>query len=87
MGIAMPTDPTDTEQLVEKLRAGDRQALTDLFQRHRDRLRRMVELRMDARLQGRVDASDVLQDAFLDTVARLDSYLHARSCRPSSGCG
>jgi RNA polymerase sigma-70 factor (ECF subfamily) len=71
----MPNDPTDTEQLVEKLRGGDRQALTDLFQRHRDRLRRMVELRMDARLQGRVDASDVLQDAFLGTVARVDSYL------------
>jgi hypothetical protein len=30
----MPSDPTDTGQLVEKLRAGDRQALTDLFQRH-----------------------------------------------------
>ena len=54
---------------------GDRQALTDLFQRHRDRLRRMVALRLDARLQGRVDASDVLQDAFLDAAARLDSYL------------
>ena len=71
----MPNDPTDTEQLVEKLRGGDRQALTDLFQRHRDRLRRMVELRMDARLQARIDASDVLQDAFLDVAARLDSYL------------
>ena len=71
----MPNDPTDTEQLVEKLRGGDRQALTDLFQRHRDRLRRMVELRMDPRLQSRVDASDVLQDAFLDVAARLDSYL------------
>jgi RNA polymerase sigma-70 factor (ECF subfamily) len=35
----------------------------------------MVELRMDARLQGRVDASDVLQDAFLDAAARLPSYL------------
>jgi RNA polymerase sigma-70 factor (ECF subfamily) len=71
----MPNDQTDTQQLVEKLRAGNRQALTDLFQRHRDRLRRMVELRMDPRLQGRVDASDVLQDAFLDTVARVGSYL------------
>ena len=67
--------------------AGDRQALTDLFQRHRCRLRRMVELRMDVRLQARVDASDVLQDAFLDVVARLDSYLHAQSCRPSCGSG
>jgi len=71
----MLDDPSDTLDLVERLRAGDRQALTDLFQRHRDRLRRMVELRMDARLQSRVDASDVLQDAFLDAAARLDSYL------------
>ena len=71
----MLNDPTDTEQLVEKLRGGDRQALTDLFQRHRDRLRRMVELHMDPRLQARVDASDVLQDAFVDVAARVDSYL------------
>ena len=71
----MAHDPSDTDDLVERLRGGDRQALTDLFQRYRERLRRMVELRMDARLQGRVDASDVLQDAFLDAAARLDSYL------------
>ena len=71
----MAHDPSDTNDLVERLRSGDRQALTDLFQRHRDRLRRMVELRMDPRLQSRVDASDVLQDAFLDVAARLDSYL------------
>jgi RNA polymerase sigma-70 factor (ECF subfamily) len=71
----MANDPSDTLDLLERLRGGDRQALTDLFLRHRARLRRMVELRMDARLQGRLDASDVLQDAFLDAVARLDGYL------------
>ena len=65
----MANDPSDTVHLVDRLRGGDRQALTDLFQRYRKRLRRMVELRMDARLQGRVDASDVLQDAFLDAAA------------------
>ena len=62
----MPDDLSDTAHLLERLRGGDRQALTDLFQRQRDRLRRMVELRMDARLQGLVDASDVPEDAFLD---------------------
>ncbi len=71
----MANDPSDTVHLEERLREGDRQALTDLFQRHRDRLRRMVELRMDARLQGRVDASDVLQDAFLDAATHLDYFL------------
>jgi hypothetical protein len=38
---------------IELLRGGDRRALTDIFQRSRERLRPMVELRMDARLQGR----------------------------------
>jgi RNA polymerase sigma-70 factor, ECF subfamily len=75
-------DSNDTGHLVERLRDGDRQALTDLFQRHRDRLRRMVELRMDARLQGRVDASDVLQDAFLDAAAHLDWYLKGPELPP-----
>jgi len=71
----MRDPPSDTVHLLERLRAGDRRALADLFQRHRDRLRRMVELRMDARLQGRIDASDVLQDGFLDLAKRVDSYL------------
>jgi RNA polymerase sigma-70 factor (ECF subfamily) len=78
----MANDPSDTGHLVDRLRAGDRQALTDLFQRHRDRLRRMVVLRMDARLQGRADASDVLQDAFLDAAAHLDWYLKGSDLPP-----
>ncbi len=75
--MGKPTDdsPSETVHLVERLHAGDRRALADLFQRHRDRLRRMVEPRMDSRLQGRIDASDVLQDGFLDLAKRVESYL------------
>ena len=75
MGKAADDSPSETVHLVERLHAGDRRALADLFQRHRDRLRRMVELRMDSRLQGRIDASDVLQDGFLDLAKRVESYL------------
>jgi RNA polymerase sigma-70 factor, ECF subfamily len=75
MGKIMNDPPSETIRLLERLRAGDRRALADLFQRHRDRLRRMVELRMDPRLQGRIDASDVLQDGFLDLAKRVESYL------------
>src|SRR3954454_11651299 len=75
MGNVMTDPPSETQCLLERLRAGDRRALADLFQRHRDRLRRMVELRLDARLQGRIDASDVLQDGFLDLAKRVESYL------------
>src|SRR4051812_4863573 len=70
----MANDPSDILPLVERLREGDRQELTDVFQRHWDLLRRTVELRMDARLQGRGDASDVLQDAFLDAATHLDTF-------------
>jgi RNA polymerase sigma-70 factor (ECF subfamily) len=76
MGSIMKDPPSDTVHLVERLRAGDRRALAELFERHRGRLRRMVELRMDARLYGRVDASDVLQDGFLDLASKVDSYLN-----------
>ena len=71
-------DPSSgSVRLLERLKTGDRHALAELFQRHRDRLRRIVELRMDARLHGRIDASDVLQDGFLDVTKQVESYLSA----------
>ncbi len=48
--------------------------LAELFARHRDRLRKMVQVRLDRRLQGRVDASDVLQEAQLDVLRRAQEY-------------
>ena len=50
-----------------------------LFARHRARLRRMVDLRLDRRLQARIDASDVIQEAYVEVVTRLDEYLGAPS--------
>jgi RNA polymerase sigma-70 factor (ECF subfamily) len=46
-----------------------------LFLRYRERLKRMVELRMDRRLQGRADPSDVLQEAYIDARQRVHHYL------------
>ena len=53
---------------------GDRQAWADLLNAHRPRLRRMVALRLDRRLQGRLDPSDVIQEAYLDATAGLAEY-------------
>ena len=53
-----------------------------LFDQYRDRLRRMVELRLDPRLQGRLDASDLVQEAFLDIAADLDAYLDDHKLPP-----
>jgi RNA polymerase sigma-70 factor (ECF subfamily) len=44
------------------------------LERHRARLRKLVALRLDPRLQGRVDPSDVIQEAYLDAARRLPEY-------------
>jgi RNA polymerase sigma-70 factor (ECF subfamily) len=62
------------EELIEKAKSGDAVALAELFGHHRRRLRAMVELRLDRRLRGRVDPSDVLQEAFIDLAKRLERY-------------
>lgn len=67
-----PGEPTDP---IARLEGGGREALAELFDQHRDRLRRMVELRLDSRLRARLDPSDVLQEAFLDVARDLDAYL------------
>jgi RNA polymerase sigma-70 factor (ECF subfamily) len=67
----------ETTRLLERARAGDRAALNETFERHRPRLRRMVQLRLDRRLQARIDASDVIQEAFVEALVRLEDYLRA----------
>ena len=71
----MDKPPDDANDPMDRLRGGDRTALAELFAKQRDRLRRMVELRIDARLRARLDPSDVLQEAFLDVSHDLDAYL------------
>jgi RNA polymerase sigma-70 factor (ECF subfamily) len=69
------TDVGDDDQAtLDDLRRGDTQALASLFSRHRDRLRRMVAIRLDARFRGRVSPSDVLQEAYLDALKRLPYF-------------
>jgi RNA polymerase sigma-70 factor (ECF subfamily) len=76
MGITMTDhDEPEDHDLLVRLDGGDEQALTDLFTRHRERLRRMIRLRVDRRLQGRIDSSDVLQDAYLEVARRSREYL------------
>jgi RNA polymerase sigma-70 factor (ECF subfamily) len=69
----------ETVHLLEKARAGDQVALNELFARYRNRLRHMVDLRIDRQLQARVDASDVIQEAYVDAVSRWTEYLREPS--------
>src|SRR5215467_961776 len=61
--------------LLRRAGAGDQRSWATLLARHAQRLRRLVAFRMDQRLQGRVDASDVVQEAFLEAWAHLGDYL------------
>src|SRR4051794_5081219 len=72
--MAEPTPATD-DDLIRLAGEGDAGALAELFGRYRKRLRQMVRLRLDRRLQGRVDPSDVLQEAYLDAAEQLPHYL------------
>jgi DNA-directed RNA polymerase specialized sigma24 family protein len=71
----MSPPPGQIPDLVARVAAGDREAMVELLVRYRDRLRRMVALRLDPRLRGRVDASDVIQDGYLDAMRRLDEFI------------
>lgn len=74
MGHEMPSEPDESADLLQKAAGGDQQAVDELLARHRDRLKRMVHLRLSRRLQGRVDDSDVLQETFLTIANRLKEY-------------
>jgi RNA polymerase sigma-70 factor (ECF subfamily) len=73
-GTNMTNEADGEEALLRRIRAGEQQALGELFRAHRERLRRMVQLRLDRRLQGRIDPSDVIQEAFVDAARRLAEY-------------
>lgn len=74
----MTDAPPDTEELLRRTGAGDRDARGALLQRHRGRLRRMIALRLDPRLAARVDPSDVVQEVLAEADHRLDRYVHTR---------
>jgi RNA polymerase sigma-70 factor (ECF subfamily) len=71
----MSPPPGQVPDLVARVASGDREAIVELLARYRPRLRRMVALRLDPRLQGRVDASDVIQEGYLDALKRLEEYI------------
>ena len=69
--------PTDdqTETLLDGARAGDSDAVNKLLEKHRRPVRRLVEMRLDRKVQQRVDVSDVVQDVMVEASGRLEKYL------------
>ena len=78
----MTNEPKTVGEPSDSAPAADVDALAALFVRHRDRLKRMVRLRLDRRLLGRVDPSDVLQEAYFDIARRAEEYLAGPTMAP-----
>jgi RNA polymerase sigma-70 factor (ECF subfamily) len=73
---------SEPETLLSRALAGDERAFAALFDGQRERLRRLVRLRLDRRLSGRVDSDDVLQDAYLEARRRLPDYARDPQAMP-----
>lgn len=68
----------DTNELLSQAERGDRRAQAELLDRYRDRLRRMVAVRLDRRLVPRLDPSDIVQEALAEAASKLSDYLRER---------
>jgi RNA polymerase sigma-70 factor (ECF subfamily) len=68
----------DTEELVARASRGDAGAQQELLERYRDRLRKMIAIRLDRRLAARIDPSDVVQEAIFDASQHLAAFWEER---------
>lgn len=71
------SDPveSDTAELLAAASRGDKSAANQLVGHYRDRLCRMVAVRMDDRLSARIDPSDVVQETLMLAAQQLTHYL------------
>ncbi len=69
------SQPLSDEELIHAANVGDVSALQQLFERYQDRLKRMVRFRLDPRIRGRVDPSDVLQEAYIEISQKLQDHV------------
>jgi len=71
-------DSGETRDLLEQAGTGHRPAFDRLLARHRPDLLQFVGLRMDPKMRGRVDPSDVVQETQLEVYRRLGDFLDRR---------
>ncbi len=78
LSLGDDNESTHTDRLLQAAGMGDRSALSELVDMHRDYLRRVIELRLDAALRGRVDASDVVQETQIVATRRIEEFVQRR---------
>ncbi|MCA9209986.1 MAG: sigma-70 family RNA polymerase sigma factor [Planctomycetales bacterium] len=68
-------EPDKTEEILGHVQAGEASAVDQLLDRHREPVRRLVQMRLDQKIQRRVDVSDIVQDVLVEANRRLQEYL------------
>jgi len=71
----MNSSEIQASQLLTRAMSGDHESLGDLLQSHREPLLRIVQFRMNPRLRGRLDADDIVQDAFIEATSRFQDFV------------
>jgi RNA polymerase sigma-70 factor (ECF subfamily) len=66
--------PPDPEQLLTLARAGVTSALGQLLERYRGYLTLLARVQVSRRLQGKVDAADLVQEAFLEAYSTFPQF-------------
>lgn len=72
---SMWPEKLQTEELLAQAKTGDESAVNQLMDRHRQSLRQLIRMRLDQKIQRRVDVSDVVQDVLVEANRRLQTYL------------
>src|SRR5262249_39302161 len=75
---SMIPDSDNTRALLDQFEQGDKHALSQLLIRYRADMHAFIEARLDPRLRGRLDPSDVVQQAQMEVVRRIDDFLKRR---------
>ena len=74
-------DEPEAASLLARAAGGDVDAWGALLARHQERLQCVVAFRLDPRLRGRVDAADVMQEAFIAATERRAEFF-GQSAQP-----
>ena len=64
-----------TLELLNGIRDGNGEAVNELMDRHRQAVRRLIQMRLDNAVARRVDASDVVQDVLFEASRRMEDYI------------
>jgi RNA polymerase sigma-70 factor, ECF subfamily len=70
-------DSTQTKLLLQQVKAGNKEALGQLLNRHQPRVEAAVACRLDRRVRSRLDAADIVQDTQMDAIRRINDYFSA----------